>query len=50
MPTITINREVFEQYVGKKFTVDKLKEKYVLDNMFISMKMMKDVIGGIKLR
>ena len=27
MPTITINREVFEQYVGKKLAVDKLKDR-----------------------
>ena len=33
-----------------KFTVDKLPAKYVLDTMFISMQMLKDVIGGVKLR
>jgi len=32
-----------------KFKVDKLPAKYVLDTMFISMQMMKDVIGGIKI-
>tara|TARA_R100000908_G_C3753444_1_gene147841 strand:+ start:2320 stop:2439 length:120 start_codon:yes stop_codon:yes gene_type:complete len=33
-----------------KFQVDKLPAKYVMDTIFISMQMMKDVMSGVRMR
>jgi len=33
-----------------KFQVDKLPADYVIDTIFISMQMMKDVMNGVRMR
>tara|TARA_R110000796_G_scaffold234952_1_gene353877 strand:+ start:1295 stop:1414 length:120 start_codon:yes stop_codon:yes gene_type:complete len=33
-----------------KFQVDKLPAIYVIDTIFISMEMMKDVMSGVRMR